>query len=238
MKDNQFPNITSDQYVPQDDDMLITIAKEELDLAEILNIQGEVIQQAVGTFPGGTRATSISQLLEVNTTVEEIIDEAANAETLLLCDMEAIIGITFPSNSAIIVNVATIVVNENNLIPLDTNRVINGTDISHSAGSTDVSLAANHIYEIIYSANAIPILPTTTEICTALLLDGIEIFNSNDCSILVQDSGSVSAQVTITTGTNIQILQIINQTIGGATFTALAPNLSNVCLRIVEIDTS
>ncbi|WP_211234309.1 hypothetical protein [Paenibacillus taiwanensis] len=237
MSDSNMPNLTPNSiHLQQDEDILLTIAQEELELAEIINEQGELIQQAVGTLPGGTPASTISDLLVVNTGVQQTIDEVTDTEVLLLCDLDVALGVDLPANSAIITNLADIVVAENGLISLDTNRIINGTDISHTPGSTDVILAANRTYRIIYSANGIPTLGTTAEVCTALLLDNIEIPHSQDCSILVAGDAGVAAAVTIRTGAVAQTLQIVNQTVGGATFTALAPELSNVCLRIVEID--
>lgn len=231
------PNLTPNNApgIQQDDDVLLAIALEEIELAEILNTQGETVQQAIGTLPGGTPVTTISGLLAVNTSVQQTVDEVADTETLLLCDLDVALDLPLPPNSAIISNLADTLVPENGLIPLDTNRVINGTDITHVPGSTDVILAAGQTYRITYSANAIPTLATTTQVCAALLLDGVQIATSQNCSILVSGDAAVAATVTITTGAVSQTLQIVNLTVGGATFTALAPNLSNVCLQIIEV---
>jgi hypothetical protein len=47
--------------------------------------------------------------------------------------------------------VADVTVTSFGSIPFDNNGVISGTDISHTAGSTDINLAADRAYHVVYS---------------------------------------------------------------------------------------
>ncbi|WP_242263153.1 collagen-like repeat preface domain-containing protein [Bacillus cereus group sp. BfR-BA-01511] len=58
------------------------------------------------------------------------------------------------ANNATVSNLATIPVAGNASVPFVTNNVINGTAISHTAGSTDIVLAPNQTYYAIWNSNA------------------------------------------------------------------------------------
>ncbi|MFJ8216300.1 hypothetical protein [Bacillus cereus] len=58
------------------------------------------------------------------------------------------------ANNATVSNLANVAVAGNASVPFVTNNVINGTAISHTAGSTDIVLAPNQTYYAIWNSNA------------------------------------------------------------------------------------
>nr|MCX3330532.1 collagen-like protein [Bacillus pacificus] len=63
-------------------------------------------------------------------------------------------GPLITANNARIINPATVQVGAGNAVPLTFNSVINGTAISHTPGSTDITLAPNQTYYAFYEASS------------------------------------------------------------------------------------
>ncbi|KJD42817.1 hypothetical protein QD47_26030, partial [Paenibacillus terrae] len=78
--------------------LLACIAFQELSLSHLINAEGEKIQYAVGTLPGLTPpAGSIAELLEVNNSVQSVLNCTFLNELALLAQLQCLLipsGIT------------------------------------------------------------------------------------------------------------------------------------------------
>lgn len=87
MSQANIPNITPNISITRDDALnllLSSIALEELGIAHILNAEGEKIQYTLGTLHGTTGpGPSIPDLLNVNKSVQDMLDTAVKQEMLL-----------------------------------------------------------------------------------------------------------------------------------------------------------
>ncbi|OQR53095.1 hypothetical protein CDB3_32050, partial [Bacillus sp. CDB3] len=87
MSQANIPNITPNISITRDDALnllLSSIALEELGIAHILNAEGEKIQYTLGTLHGTTGpGPSIPDLLNVNKSVQDMLDTAVKQELLL-----------------------------------------------------------------------------------------------------------------------------------------------------------
>ena len=87
MSQSNIPNITPNISITRDDALnllLSSIALEELGIAHILNAEGEKIQYTLGTLHGTTGpGPSIPDLLNVNKSVQDMLDTAMKQELLL-----------------------------------------------------------------------------------------------------------------------------------------------------------
>lgn len=92
--------------------LLASIAFEELGLAHIINAEAEKVQTVVGTLPvADVRATSISELLSINESVNRTLQTALKTEMLLQFKLEETLDIpTEPQQPRIeiIENIATV----------------------------------------------------------------------------------------------------------------------------------
>ena len=73
MSQANIPNITPSITITRDDALnllLSSIAIEELGLGHIINAEAEKLQFAIGTLPGLSAPATISELLEVNSSVQ------------------------------------------------------------------------------------------------------------------------------------------------------------------------
>ncbi|OTW88714.1 hypothetical protein BK702_10750 [Bacillus thuringiensis serovar cameroun] len=96
-------------------------------------------------------------------------------------------------------------------MPLETNVVINGTDITHTPGSTDITLSSNHTYYVYYSVAGNGLIGTL--LGTQLFLDDIGVVGSSTISISngIDFEQLINTQaVIINTGTTSSILQLRN----------------------------
>jgi hypothetical protein len=65
------------------DQIISSIAMEELALSHIINAEGEKIQYALGTIPGNPDAPTIEDVLDVNDAVEQTMQTVLNIQMLL-----------------------------------------------------------------------------------------------------------------------------------------------------------
>ncbi|MGG4441739.1 hypothetical protein [Brevibacillus fortis] len=89
-------SITIDQTVAL---LLASIALEELALTHILNAEAEKLEYTIGTLGGGlalTPAPSLSDLLLVNDSVRQTIQDAIKKEMLLQFKLENIVDNLLP----------------------------------------------------------------------------------------------------------------------------------------------
>lgn len=91
------PNVTPSINVSREDVinlLLASIAFEELGLAHIINSEAEKIQAVLGTLPeSNLRATTISELLETNASVNRTLKTALKTQMLLQFKLEDILDI-------------------------------------------------------------------------------------------------------------------------------------------------
>ncbi|MEB9625146.1 beta-propeller fold lactonase family protein, partial [Bacillus cereus] len=132
-------------------------------------------------------------------------------------------------NNATIARENNVAVANNTAIPLATNVVINGTDIIHSPGSTDITLGPNHTYYVYYSVAGLNLIAQS--FVTQLFLGGVGVVGSLSASV----SGvSIGQQLTntqaviINTGIAPSILQLRNIS-GGSR------NVAHVTVTIIEL---
>lgn len=97
MSQANIPNITPNISVTRDEAvnlLLSSIAMEELGLGHIINAEGEKIQFALGTLPGvSSPNATISDILSVNQTVRNTLDDVIKQEILLQFKLENILGL-------------------------------------------------------------------------------------------------------------------------------------------------
>ncbi|MED1945087.1 MULTISPECIES: hypothetical protein [Brevibacillus] len=100
MSQANIPNITPAITVTRDDAinlLLTSIAIEELSLGHIIHAEAEKLQYAIGTLPGLTVPASISDLLLVNASVRQTLQDVARKEMLLQSKLDNILSV--PSSS-------------------------------------------------------------------------------------------------------------------------------------------
>ncbi|MED2933776.1 collagen-like protein, partial [Bacillus wiedmannii] len=136
------------------------------------------------------------------------------------------------NNNATITSGGFTTINDNTAIPFAANGVINGTDISHTPGSTDIILAPNHTYYVYYSIAGFNLLSATgTTFSTGLNLNGAAVFGSR-ATIISGTTGNsqqlITTQAVIinTTGITPSTLQLRNMSgdprfVGGGTITII-----------------
>ena len=94
MSQANLPNITPTITVTREESLnllLASIALEELGLAHIINAEAEKIQVTLGTLPGLSPFPTISQILEINTSVNTTIKNATKKQMLLQSKLENIL---------------------------------------------------------------------------------------------------------------------------------------------------
>ncbi|MGN8648360.1 hypothetical protein ACTNEO_20155 [Gracilibacillus sp. HCP3S3_G5_1] len=92
------PNVTPSIDLTREDVinlLLASVAFEELGLAHIINAEAEKIQAVVGTLPENSNvvATNISQLLNVNESVNRTLKTALKTQMLLQFKLEDILDV-------------------------------------------------------------------------------------------------------------------------------------------------
>jgi hypothetical protein len=94
MSQANIPNITPTITITRTDVinlLLASIALEELGLAHIINAEAEKIQYALGTIPGLSPAASLEDILEVNESVQDMLDLVIKKELLLESKLKQVI---------------------------------------------------------------------------------------------------------------------------------------------------
>ncbi|QFG00354.1 hypothetical protein PB01_16920 [Psychrobacillus glaciei] len=94
MSQPNIPNITPTITITRDDVinlLLASIALEELGLAHIINAEAEKIQYALGTIPGLSPAASLENILQVNESVQDMLDLVIKKELLLESKLKQVI---------------------------------------------------------------------------------------------------------------------------------------------------
>ncbi|AOR24948.2 collagen-like protein [Clostridium taeniosporum] len=131
-------------------------------------------------------------------------------------------GPLITSNNAFIVSEQpTQAIADTTPIPLTTNVVINGTAITHTAGSTDIVLAPNQQYLVVYRAVGFDTgLPAGSYYNLNLTLDGILVggTDAGSTSTGTPPSPEMTGTAIVNTGAGPNILQLINASGGTRTF--------------------
>lgn len=104
MSQANIPNITPTITVTRDDAinlLLTSIAIEELSLGHIIHAEAEKMQYAIGTLPGLTVPASVSDLLLVNASVRQTLQDVTKNEMLLQSKLDNILSVSSSSTGAI-----------------------------------------------------------------------------------------------------------------------------------------
>ncbi|WJQ81501.1 hypothetical protein [Brevibacillus brevis] len=104
MSQANIPNITPTITVTRDDAinlLLTSIAIEELSLGHIIHAEAEKMQYAIGTLPGLTVPASVSDLLLVNASVRQTLQDVAKKEMLLQSKLDNILSVSSSSTGGI-----------------------------------------------------------------------------------------------------------------------------------------
>ncbi|NQF13670.1 hypothetical protein HPY31_06995 [Brevibacillus sp. HB1.3] len=104
MSQANIPNITPTITVTRDDAinlLLTSIAIEELSLGHIIHAEAENMQYAIGTLPGLTVPASVSDLLLVNASVRQTLQDVTKKEMLLQAKLDNILSVSSSSTGAI-----------------------------------------------------------------------------------------------------------------------------------------
>ncbi|GAB1532161.1 MULTISPECIES: hypothetical protein [Brevibacillus] len=104
MSQANIPNITPTITVTRDDAinlLLTSIAIEELSLGHIIHAEAEKMQYAIGTLPGLTVPASVSDLLLVNASVRQTLQDVMKKEMLLQSKLDNILSVSSSSTGGI-----------------------------------------------------------------------------------------------------------------------------------------
>lgn len=104
MSQANIPNITPTITVTRDDAinlLLTSIAIEELSLGHIIHAEAEKMQYAIGTLPGLTVPASVSDLLLVNASIRQTLQDVTKKEMLLQSKLDNILSVSSSSTGAI-----------------------------------------------------------------------------------------------------------------------------------------
>ncbi|EEM56537.1 MULTISPECIES: hypothetical protein [Bacillus cereus group] len=173
MSQSNIPNITPTISLTREESinlLLASIALEELGLAHIINAEAEKIQVALGTIPGLSPFPTLSDILAINESVNTTLKNATKKEMLLQSKLESILqapsftGPTGPTGPTGFSGIAVaqyltsdgdqIAVPANADLTFDTNGSVNGTDITHTPGTSVFTLAPGHTYQVIFTISA------------------------------------------------------------------------------------
>ena len=80
------PPLTRDGSV---NEIISSIAAEELSLSHILNAEGEKLQYVLGTLPGLSGGADVEDVLDVNRSVQRMLDEVAQQQLLMGAKLSA-----------------------------------------------------------------------------------------------------------------------------------------------------
>ena len=80
------PPLTRDGSI---NEIIASIAAEELSLSHILNAEGEKLQYVLGTLPGLGESADIEDVLDVNKSVQRTLDEITQQQLLLGAKLSA-----------------------------------------------------------------------------------------------------------------------------------------------------
>jgi len=86
-------DMTRDDAINQ---ILSSIAMEELALSHVINGEGEKLQYVLGTLPGITppELPTIEQVLQVNESVKDMLNAVATNQFLLKSKMESVLNVS------------------------------------------------------------------------------------------------------------------------------------------------
>ena len=84
------PPLTRDGSV---NEIISSIAAEELSLSHILNAEGEKLQYVLGTLPGLSGGADIEDVLDVNRSVQRMLDEVAQQQLLMGAKLSAALDV-------------------------------------------------------------------------------------------------------------------------------------------------
>ena len=85
-----FPNV--DPPIQREDavnQILSSIAMEELGLSHILNAEGEKLQYVLGTLPGLEEAAAFEEVMNVNRSVQDTLSDVMEQQALLTAKLSA-----------------------------------------------------------------------------------------------------------------------------------------------------
>ena len=70
-------------------EIISSIAAEELSLSHILNAEGEKLQYVLGTLPGLEEAANFDEVMKVNRSVQDTLSDVMEQQTLLTAKLSA-----------------------------------------------------------------------------------------------------------------------------------------------------
>lgn len=83
MSQPQFPNVPDLTRQTAINEIISSIASEELALSHIINAEGEKIQYAVGTLSGLSGTASVEDVLDINDSVRKTLNSALENQIML-----------------------------------------------------------------------------------------------------------------------------------------------------------
>ncbi|PIE93932.1 hypothetical protein CO726_18700 [Bacillus fungorum] len=243
MSQANIPNITPSISLTREESInliLASIALEELGLTHIINAEAEKIQYAIGTLSGLSPAATLDEILAVNESVNQTIQNALKTQMLLQNKLDSVIktpvltgptgatgssgatGATGPlitANNARIIDPAIQQVADGAAVAFTFNSVINGTAISHTPGSTDITLAPNQTYYAFYEASSNLGFQNQGTAILQLELNGI-LLNGSQSEVNLSQTAtnfppdftrlSLSSGAVFNTGSGTNILTLVN----------------------------
>ena len=72
-------------------EIIASIAAEELSLSHILNAEGEKLQYVLGTLPGLDEAASLDEVLQINQSVKDTLSGIVEQQMMLSAKLSAVL---------------------------------------------------------------------------------------------------------------------------------------------------
>jgi hypothetical protein len=73
--------------------MIASIALVEAGISHILNAEGEKIQKAVGNVTDGADGTTLAELIQINNSVQGMVDSTAKLEEALQAKLDSVLSV-------------------------------------------------------------------------------------------------------------------------------------------------
>ena len=221
-------------------EIISSIAAEELSLSHILNAEGEKLQYVLGTLPGLETAAALDEVMQVNQSVQETLSNVMEQQMLLTGKLATAMsapilpgptgptGLSVTATSAFAANTSGSVLNVallGTLVPLPNSQVLS-PDITVNGANTVFTVNTSGRYQLSYTINTTLALASGTR----LLISNTPNQASTLAPLLSLSHFSNEILVDLNAGDTISL-----QMFGISTPTTLLPGASGATLSITRL---
>lgn len=221
------PSITREEAVNQ---IISSIAYEELGLSHIINTEGEKLQYIIGTIPGATGpAATVEDVLAANDSVKSTLDAISQNQLLYKSKLQTVLaaspltgptgptGANFTTTTSFAANTTTgtplAVVTAGISIPLPDNQVL-PAGITVNGTNTVFTVATAGRYRISYSVN----LTAGVLLGTRILVNSNPVAASSINAVLSLSNYKAEFITDLTAGSTVE-LQLFGATVSATLLT-------------------